>query len=134
MELDHCVKFFEENLQDIARPAEVETFNALRNTAQRQIERNSQEFEESLSEMRGNNFSILWRQDWFVISLFKDAINEPHRYTDRAQYEALIQSGMCYMQNDEVEQLRHVLVKLMQIKIYSDSGSDFMENVNIIKA
>lgn len=134
MELDHCVEFFEENLQNIARPAEVETFNALRNTAQRQIERNSQEFEESLSEMRGNNFSILWRQDWFVISLFKDAINEPHRYTDRAQYEALIQSGMRYMQNDEVEQLRHVLVKLMQIKIYSGSGSDFMENVNIIKA
>lgn len=134
MELDSCVEFFENNLKEIAKPREVDSFEALRKTAQRQIEQNSREFESTLDEMKGNHFSVLWRQDWFVISMFKDAVQSPHKYSDKAVYEALIDRGMSHMKNDEIEQLKDVLVQLMQIKVFSGSGVDFMEDVNIIKA
>lgn len=134
MELDLCANFFESKLKQDASPTEIETFNALRNTAQRHIERNSPAFEDALSEMKSNNFSILWRQDWFVLHLFKEAAKTPHRYSDRATYEALIERGQNCLKNDETEQLRNVVLLLMQIKIYTGAEDDITASVNIIKS
>lgn len=134
MELDTCANFFECNMKDYARPSEIEVFNSLRNTAQRYIDRNSPAFEDTLSEMKGNNFAILWRQDWFVLHLFKSAANNPHRYSDAGRYAALIERGQRCLQNDETEQLKNVVIQLMQIKIQTGADEDLSENVNIIKS
>ena len=134
MELDLCANFFESKLKQEASPTEIETFNALRNTAQRHIERNSSAFEDALSEMKSNNFSILWRQDWFVLHLFKEAVNTPHRYSDRATYEFLIERGQTCLKNDETDQLRNVVLLLMRIKIYTGAEDDITSSVNIIKS
>lgn len=134
MELDTCADFFEKKLKQDARPTEIETFNALRNTAQRHIERNSPAFEDALSEMKGNNFSILWRQDWFVLHLFKEAVNSPQRYSDRATYKVLIERGQNCLKNDDTEQLRNVVLLLMQIKIYTGADDEMSSSVNIIKS
>lgn len=134
MELDSCTKFFEENLKPHARPSEISSYEALKNTAQRYIDRNSPAFEDTLSEMKGNNFSILWRQDWFVLHLFKDAMNNPHKYSDQAKYKVLIERGQTCLANDETEQLKNIVIQLMQIKIYTDSADDISETVNILKS
>jgi molecular chaperone DnaK len=47
------------------------SFDNLVKTAQRAIENNSSDFESHLDDLRGRNFMILWRQDWFVIDRFK---------------------------------------------------------------
>ncbi|MGN0810365.1 MAG: Hsp70 family protein [Akkermansia muciniphila] len=133
MELDACANFFEQNLRAYARPAEVESFIALRKTAQRYIDRNSPAFEDALSEMKGNNFAILWRQDWFVLHLFKDAMNNPHKYSDRAKYNLLKERGQQCLRNDETEQLKNIVAQLMQIKIYTGPDEEVTENVNIFK-
>lgn len=133
MELDACANFFEQNLRAYARPAEVESFIALKKTAQRYIDRNSPAFEDALSEMKGNNFAILWRQDWFVLHLFKDAMNNPHKYSDRAKYNLLMERGQQCLRNDETEQLKNIVAQLIQIKIYTGPGEEVTENVNIFK-
>lgn len=134
MELDSCAGFFEKNIRSIARPSEIESFNALKGTAQRCIDRNSSAFEDTLSEMKGNNFTILWRQDWFVLHLFKDAVNSPHKYSDPTKYHMLIERGQLCLQKDEIGQLRNIMLLLMQIKIYTGDEADFAEAVNIMKS
>lgn len=133
MELDACANFFEQNLRAYARPAEVESFIALKKTAQRYIDKNSPAFEDALSEMKGNNFAILWRQDWFVLHLFKDAMKNPHKYSDRAKYNLLMERGQQCLRNDETEQLKNIVAQLMQIKIYTGPDEEATENVNIFK-
>lgn len=133
MELDSCSKFFDDNLKAHARPSEIECYNSLKNTAQRYIDRNSPAFEDTLSEMKGNNFAILWRQDWFVLHLFKEAVNNPHRYSDAGRYTALIERGHQCLKNDETEQLKNVVIQLMMIKIHTGADDDLSENVNILK-
>jgi len=54
-----------------ARPTETSSFDSLVKTAQRAIDNNSNDFESHLDDLRGRNFMILWRQDWFVIDRFK---------------------------------------------------------------
>lgn len=134
MELDSCSSFFVHRLKDNARPSEIESFEALRNTAQRYIDRNSPAFEDTLSEMKGNNFAILWRQDWFILHLFKEAINNPHKYSDPAKYGQLIERGQLCLQKDETELLKNIVIQLMQIKIYTGADDEIAENVNILKS
>ncbi len=84
--------------------------------------------------MKRNNFAILWRQDWFILHLFKDAANNPHRYSDAGRYAALIDRGQQCLKNDETEQLKNVVIQLMQIKIHTGADDDLSENVNILKS
>lgn len=71
LELDRAVDFFEKTVRQYARPTEATSFDNLVKTAQRAIENNSSDFESHLDDLRGRNFMILWRQDWFVIERFK---------------------------------------------------------------
>jgi molecular chaperone DnaK len=71
LELDKTVEFFDKHVREHARPTEANAFDNLAKTAQRAIDNNSGDFESHLDELRGKNFMILWRQDWFVIDRFK---------------------------------------------------------------
>ena len=71
MELDGISEFFTEHIRQFARPSEENAFDNLIRTAKRSIERNDNDFESHLRELKGRNFEILWRKDWFVIELFK---------------------------------------------------------------
>ena len=71
MELDSVREFFNEHIRQFARQSEDHAFGNLVRTAQRSIDRNDKDFESHLNELKGNNFDILWRQDWFVLEKFK---------------------------------------------------------------
>lgn len=133
MELERCVDFFNSNVRKYAKQSESESFDALHRTAKHNIARNSRDFEENLDEMRGYNFSVLWRQDWFVIDLFKRDIKDPHAYSDPAQFEALVQQGNNYIKNDDITQLRRVIAQLAKIRIYRSEEDDIMADVNIYR-
>ena len=64
----------------------------LAKTAQRSIDRNDKDFEHHLDELKGKNFDILWRQDWFVVDRFKWMINSPHLFADKHRFEELSKS------------------------------------------
>ena len=83
VELEACVNFFQEAIRPLARPSEVSTYESLVATAKRAIDRtDSSEFEVKLAELRGRNFDIIWRQDWFVVDRFKRRTEEAHLFPD----------------------------------------------------
>src|ERR1700741_4568107 len=76
------------NPADSNRPA-----TALVVTARRAIENNSPDFEAHLDELRGKNFMILWRQDWFVIDRLKWLSESPHHFPNAREHAALVATG-----------------------------------------
>jgi molecular chaperone DnaK len=62
-------------------------------TAQRALENNSSDFESHLDDLRGRNFMILWRQDWFVIDHFKRLAQASYLFSDAREHAQLVAVG-----------------------------------------
>jgi molecular chaperone DnaK len=132
LELDGVVKFFDEHLRSLARPSEVTTFDSLAKTAQRSITNNDAEFEHHLDNLRGKNFSILWRQDWFVVDRFNTMVKSPHLFQDQTRFEELAQVGVQCLRVDDIEKLRTVVAQLYTIKGGGEVDGEMYDDPNII--
>ncbi|MBS5048523.1 MAG: Hsp70 family protein [Desulfovibrionaceae bacterium] len=133
IDLDRAVSLFDNHLRELARPSEVSSFDNLTKTAQNSIDRNDKAFEQHLAELNGKIFGILWRQDWFVITRFKNMANAPHRFTDKHQFAELIQTGEQAIQSDDIERLRVVVAQLEMIQVGGGSIDSSFEAANIIR-
>jgi molecular chaperone DnaK len=133
IDLDGVVSFFDEYIRQHARPSEATAFDNLAKTAQRSIDMNDRDFEHHLDELKGKNFEILWRQDWFVVERFKLMVNSPHLFTDSHRFEELSTIGKQLMRSDDIEKLRAVVAQLYSIKIGSSSENDILDVANIIR-
>jgi molecular chaperone DnaK len=151
IELSGVVSFFDNHVRQHARPSESVAFDNLAETVQRSIDENDNDFERYLDELKGKNFEILWRQDWFVIGRFQHLVSSPHLFTDRHRFEQLAKVGtqlmssygieleslspqdrmsLRLMRPDDVEKLREIVAKLSMLQI--DGSSDYDETVNVI--
>lgn len=133
IDLDSVVSFFDEHIRQHARPSEATAFDNLARTAQRSIDRNDKDFEHHLDELRGKNFEILWRQDWFVVERFKSMINSPHLFADKRRFEELANIGAQVMRSDDIEKLRAVVAQLSMIQIGGGSDNEMFDVANIIR-
>lgn len=133
IDLDGVILFFDEYVREHARPSEVTAFNNLSKTAQRAVERNDIDFENHLDGLRGKNFDILWRQDWFVVDRFKSMISSPHLFIDKHRFEELTNIGTQLMRGDDIEKLRTIVSQLYGIKIGSSSENELLDVANIIR-
>jgi molecular chaperone DnaK len=133
IDLDHVVSLFNSYIQQHARASEASTFNNLAKTAQRSIDGNNRDFESHLDGLRGKNFEILWRQDWFVVEHFKGMVNSPHLFIDRHRFNELAKTGTQLIRADDIEKLRIIVAQLYSIKISGGSDNDMMEIANIIR-
>lgn len=133
IDLDGVVSFFNEDIRQHARPSEVSSFDNLAKTAQRSIDRNHKDFEHNLDELKGKNFEILWRQDWFVVERFKWIVRSPYRFTDKHRYEELTRIGTKHMRSDDIEKLRAVVAQLSMIQIGRGPDDEKFDVANIIK-
>ena len=133
IDLDHVVAFFNDHIREFARPSEASSFDNLIKTTQRAIDQNDNEFEHHLEEIKGKNWEILWRQDWFVIQKFKTMIESPNMFADVVQYDHLSQEGRDLLRSDDIEKLRVVVAKLMMIQIGGSSSDDLNEIANIVR-
>lgn len=133
MELDSCVKFFDEVVRQYARPAEEQSFDNLTRSAQKAIENNDTDFDNILDNMKTKNTLILLRQDWFIVDWYKRAIANPNNYIDIQKYNELRQLGNVALENDDIDQLRQILFELLSIQINSGTGDGMFDNVNIVK-
>ena len=125
--------FFEEHVRKYSKKSEAETFEALKRSAKKDLERNSKDFESSLDEIRYLNYNVLNRQDWFVIDRFKYAVKSPFNYSDESTYKQLIARGERMINSNDLIGLRRVMAELAQIKINDDFELSFLEEVNIVK-
>lgn len=133
IDLDGVVSFFDEYIRQHARPSEASAFDNLAKTAQRSIDRNDKDFEHYLDELKGKNFEILWRQDWFVVERFKSMVNSPHLFADKHRFEELAQIGTQLMRSDDIEKLRAVVAQLSMIQIGGGPDNEMFDVANIIR-
>ena len=132
-ELDSCIDFFNDAVRRYAKQTEAEAFDNQAQAAQRAIDRNDPDFENLLDQLKGKNFSILWRQDWFVIDWFKRMVSMPYNYADQEQFYQLKRKGESFVANDKIEELRQVISALWRIEINESSFADMVEKANIVR-
>lgn len=134
LELDKTVAFFDKVVRQHARPTEASSFDNLVKTAQRALESNSSDFESHLDDLRGRNFMILWRQDWFVIERFKWLVQDTHLFPDAREHAQLVAVGSEALKADDIDKLRGVVVNLDSIRVGSSGDDDMMAGANIVRS
>ena len=103
IDLDGVVEFFDMYIRQHAKPSEETEFDKLVETAQRSIDNNDNDFEDHLGELKGRNFEILYRQDWFVIEQFNYLANSSHLFADQDRFEELVHVGNQLMGHPEIQ-------------------------------
>ena len=134
LELDKAVDFFDKVVRQHARPTEASSFDNLVKTAQRAIENNSSDFESHLDDLRGRNFMILWRQDWFVIERFKWLAQDTYLFPDAREHAQLVAVGAEALKANDIDKLRAVVVNLDSIRVGSAGDDDMMAGANIVRS
>jgi molecular chaperone DnaK len=132
IDFDAVASFFNSYIRQHARPSEALAFDNLAKTAQRSIDRNDKDFEHHLEELKGKNFEILWRLDWFVVERFKRMVSSPHLFIDKQRFEELAQIGTQLMRSDDIDKLRAVVAQLSIIQI-GVPENDIFDAANIIR-
>ena len=133
LDLDNAVQFFDQHIRQFARPSEGTSFDNLTRTAQRSIDRNDNDFEGQLSELKGKNFEILWRQDWFVVDKFNSMAKSPNQFWDQGRFKELVALGEGYKNADDIDSLRQVVGQLWQIQIDAGNDVDMSDVANIVR-
>lgn len=133
IELESVVEFFNNHVRRYARTSEASSFDILAATARRAIENKNPDFESHLSELRGRNFMILWRQDWFVIDRFKLRSGNRQRYVDVKEYEGLVALGNQALKDNDIEKLREIVHRLDMAQVGADDEGDMLAGANILK-
>ncbi|MBU1357650.1 MAG: Hsp70 family protein [Gammaproteobacteria bacterium] len=134
LELDRAVDFFENTVRQHARPTEASSFDNLVKTAQRALENNSSDFESHLDDLRGRNFMILWRQDWFVIDHFKRLAQASYLFSDAREHAQLVAFGTEAIKANDIDKLRAVVGQLISIQVGSAGDDDMMAGSNIVRS
>ena len=134
LELDRTVGFFEKAVRQHARPTETSSFDSLVKTAQRAIDNNSNDFESHLDDLRGRNFMILWRQDWFVIDRFKWLAQDTYLFADLNEHAQWVAVGTEALKANDIDKLRTVVANLDSIRIGSAGEDDMMAGANIVRS
>ena len=134
LELVRVVDFFDKTVRQHARPTEASSFDNLVKTAQRAIDNNSSDFESHLDDLRGRNFMILWRQDWFVIDRFTWLAQDTYLFADLREHAQLVAVGAEALKANDIDKLRAVVVNLDSIRIGSAGDDDMMAGANIVRS
>jgi len=133
IELDNVVKRFNDQLRKVASDNEKTQFDKLVASAKRVIEQNNSEFENYMDELRRINSSILWRQDWFLIDMFKYFASSPYLFNNKARFAQLVKQGELAIQKDDMKQLDQVIDGFFAIKTGGGSTITDIDLVNIVK-
>ena len=134
LELDKTVDFFDRAVRKHARQSEESACDNLAKTAQRAIDNNSSDFESHLDELRGKNFMILWRQDWFVIDRFKWLAEDSYLFPDEREHKQLVAMGMEALKANDIDKLRDVVAHLDSVRIRSGGEDEMIAGANIVRS
>ena len=132
MELDKTLSFFDEHVKEFARPTEDTAFMNLSRTARRAIESGNADFEAHLEELRGRNFQILWRQDWWVVDRFGWMKMRPDLFADARAVAELVRAGDEALAADDISRLRQIVALLDSSRLYNVGADDMAAPTNIV--
>lgn len=132
-ELSRASAMYFDHLQAIAKPSEASACEKLIHTAERSLERGEHDFDGHLSELHGQFFGILWRQDWFVAGKFKALAGCPHRFRDAVRHKELVDTGNRLLMSGDIESLRGVVMELWSNEVNPGQDTDFFDASNIVR-
>jgi molecular chaperone DnaK len=132
MQLDSCVDYFDATVRKHARPAEATAFDKLASTARAVIGKDSGDFESHLRDLKGKNWQILWRQDWFVIDHFKWLAVASHQFPNKAEYAELVRAGRLALEADDTDKLRQVISTLESSRVTLGGEDQILAPANIV--
>jgi len=132
MDLIAVVDFFNNRLRNSARPSETTSFDNLVKTTQLSIDGSTSDFEQHLAILKGKNFEVMWRQDWFVIERFKWMTSVPYLFPEKQRYTDLVNKGTTLIQSDDIDKLREVVAQLYSMQFRSQDN-EIIDVTNIIK-
>jgi molecular chaperone DnaK len=133
LELESLQKVVGDVTRQYARPAEITSIDGLFESARRAITRETGDFESYLDEIKGLNSIILWRQDWFVVDVFRRLAASPHLFTNDAGFDELILAGTNSLQADDIERLREVVRTLQSRRIDWGGDIEMALTTNVVK-
>ncbi len=134
LELEVLQQFVGEVTRQYARPAEVVSIDGLFESAKRAITRETGDFESYLDEVKGLNQIILWRQDWFVVDVFRRLAASPHLFTNDAGFDELVVAGTEALKADDLERLRQVVGTLQGRRIDWGGDVEMALVTNVVKS
>ena len=132
-ELDAEVDSYNQSIRRFASDTENQIFDNLSKTAQRSIDRNDNEFETVLDEMKGRSAGILLKQDWFILDLYRNLVSNPAAFFDRAKFIELKRLGDMCLSRGDADRLRPIIGELLQIRIRLNDDDPMADIANIIK-
>ena len=103
-------------------------------TIRGKIDNNSGDFESHLDDLRGKNFVILWRQDWFVIDRFKWLAQDAYLFPDAREHAQLVATGAEALKANDIDKLRAVVAHLDSVRIGSGGDDEMMAGANIVRS
>jgi molecular chaperone DnaK len=131
-ELDSLKAEFD-RLRQLAKPAELESFDLLARTAERDLPNPGPDFETHLGHMRSKIFTILARQDWFVVDGFNWHVQNPHLFMDAAVHARLVAEGNSAIECNDISTLRGVLDQMNLNRITAPKTGDFAAHTNLVR-
>ena len=78
-------------------------------------------------------FSVLWKQDWFIVAKFKALAEKPSVITDKKKYNTLVADGTNAMEHDNIDRLRQIVIELENICYSHTTGFEDMNITNILR-
>jgi molecular chaperone DnaK len=82
--------------------------------------------------LRGKNFMILWRQDWFVIDRFKWLSEDAFLFPDAVEHVELCRIGRQALQANDIDKLRQVVAHLDSTRVGTSGEDDMVAGSNIL--
>lgn len=132
LEIERAVDFFNKNVSQFARQAEVDAVEKHAEDARRAIERESRDFESCLDMIRSKTFMILWRQDWYVIDRFKWLSEDIFLFPDAIEHENICKVGHKALHDSDIDKLREVVSHLDSMRVVAASEDEMIARSNIL--
>lgn len=132
-ELESYLEHYNGQIRQYARPQEATQFDRLVTTARRSLEQNDNNFDYYMSEMRGQGFAVLWRQDWFAEQIFRSFEGRGFYFDDEDQYENLMRLGREAIEKENWQLLRTIIGQLYEAQSGFASMEEDFGAVNISK-
>ena len=101
--------------------------------ARRSVDRDDSDFEQYLGKLESMNFGVQWRQDWFIVEVFKRWAGIPQIFSDRRRFDELVAQGERFIAENSTENLRDVMMELLKLIPGVGPDATMADVTNIIR-
>ena len=121
-ELDSIMESYT-NFEDQATDAQKNVVLKLQESIQRAIDANSPTVEKLFPQLRETIAKIMFNNDEVFYALFASFVQNPQDFSNQFLFSQLVREGMQYVQSRDVDSLKGVLQRMVEIRIPQENSS-----------